>query len=68
MIKNTHSLVGTTVEKTYTIPEIAAILKISVRKAYMLCKETKEFKVIHIGRCVRVKKDSFDQWFSQSAD
>ena len=42
--------------------EIALMLRISKRKAYELCKSTKEFKVIYIGRNVRVVKDSFDQW------
>ena len=52
-------------EKTYTVPEIARILKISTRKAYELCSNTTEFQVIRLGRCVRVKKQSFDIWFDR---
>lgn len=52
-------------EKTYTVPEIARILKISTRKAYELCSSTKDFQVIRLGRCVRVKKSSFDGWFDR---
>lgn len=50
-------------KQTYTIQEISEILGVSVRTAYNLCKTTKDFKVIHIGRCVRVNKESFDKWF-----
>lgn len=57
--------VETAEELTYTIPEIAQILKISKRKAYTLCNHTKDFRVLHLGRCIRVKKDSFDRWFNQ---
>ena len=46
----------------YTPQEIAQMLKISKRKAYELCKNTKDFKVIHIGRSVRIVKESFDRW------
>ncbi len=50
-------------ERTYTVPEIAGILKIKIRSAYALCSRNPPFQVIHIGRSVRVKKDSFDRWF-----
>ena len=48
----------------YTPQDIAVILKLSRRKAYDLCSHTKDFKVVRIGRNVRVIKDSFDEWFS----
>lgn len=48
----------------YTPQDIANILKISKRKAYDLCKDSKDFKVIHVGRNVRVVKDSFDKWLA----
>ena len=58
----------TTRNQTYTVEEIAAMLKLSRRKAYDLCAKTSDFKVIHIGRCVRVNKISFDEWFEHGGE
>ena len=44
--------------------EIAKSWAISSRAAYNLCKSTKDFKVIRIGKSVRVNKQSFDSWFA----
>ena len=44
----------------YKVEEIAQILAISSRAAYNLCKSTKDFKVIRIGKSIRVNKQSFD--------
>lgn len=63
MTKEHQSETNSVSAKTYTVKEVALMLKISVRKAYLFCEETKDFKVIHIGRSVRVHKDSFDAWF-----
>jgi len=52
-------------KRTYTVPEIARMLSISERTAYNLCKTTTAFKVISLGRNVRIHKQSFDEWFSQ---
>lgn len=53
------------VQRTYTAEQIATILGISVRKAYMICETTTDFKVIRIGkRCIRVHKESFDEWLN----
>lgn len=49
----------------YTPQEIAALLKISTRKAYDLCKQGKDFKVIRVGKSVRVVKESFDKWLAE---
>lgn len=50
--------------KTYTAEQVAAILGVSVRKVYILCETTKDFKVIRMGkRCMRIHKESFDRWF-----
>ncbi len=67
MEKNTNAMPiqSNVVERTYTIPEIAEILKIKTRTAYALCSQNPPFKVIHIGRSVRVKKASFDRWFEE---
>ena len=59
-----NNCMATQVQRTYTVKEIAQILGISIRKAYDLCATTDKFKVIHIGkRCVRVHKESFEEWF-----
>lgn len=48
-------------KKTYSVQEIANILQISKSKSYELCKE-EHFKIIRIGRIIRVSKPSFDEW------
>lgn len=48
-------------KKTYSVQEIADILQISKSKSYELCKE-KQFKIIRIGRIIRISKPSFDEW------
>jgi excisionase family DNA binding protein len=48
-------------KRTYSVPEIAAILQIGRSKAYDLCKEN-QFAVIRVGKSVRISKKSFDSW------
>jgi len=48
-------------KKTYSVLEIADILQISKSKAYELCREP-EFKVVRLGRTIRISKVSFDNW------
>ena len=60
-MKNTQPL-------TYTVQEVATMLQISIRKAYLFCEETQYFKVIRIGKSVRVHKKSFDSWFGTTND
>ena len=50
----------------YRVEEIAQLLAISSRAAYNLCKSTKDFKVIRIGKSVRVNKQSFDHWLASA--
>ena len=64
---NVNEIRGRTVQQTYTAEQIAEILGVSVRKAYNICETSKEFKIIRLGkRCLRIHKESFDQWFNQS--
>ena len=52
-------------QQSYTVEQIANILNISIRKAYYLCDETDKFIGKRIGkRCLRVNKQSFDNWFN----
>ena len=48
-------------KRTYTVLEIAGLLRISKSKAYELCKQDL-FRIIRIGRSVRVSKASFDSF------
>ena len=51
------------VQRTYTAEQISKILGVSLRKAYDICETATEFKVLRFGkRCVRVHKESFDNW------
>ena len=55
-----------TVQRTYTAEQVADILGVSIRKAYYLCENTSDFKVIRLGkRCLRIHKESFDKWFNE---
>ena len=56
--------INTITADVYTPQDIAVILKISRRKAYSLYETAKDFKVIRIGRNVRVNKESFDKWLA----
>ena len=50
-------------KKTYSVQEIAEILDISRTKAYELCKDP-EFRIIRLGRTIRISKVSFDEWLN----
>ena len=44
-----------------TVLEMADLLKISRSKAYSLIKE-KDFPLVKIGKCIRIKKDELFKW------
>lgn len=46
---------------TYTVDEIAKLLGIGRNKAYQLV-DSDEFKVIRLGKSIRVVKSSFHEW------
>lgn len=50
-------------KKTYSVHEIAQILQISRSKAYELCRQP-DFKVVRLGRTIRISKTSFDSWLN----
>ena len=50
--------------ETYTPQEIADILRMNVRCVYNLLKTTDAFRVLHLGRTIRIHKPSFDLWLS----
>lgn len=55
---------NSTIEKlTYTVKEVSLILGLPVRSAYNFLNNTKDFKVMKIGKRILVQKKSFDEWF-----
>ena len=54
-------------KRTYTVLEVAESLRISKSKAYELCGQGL-FRIIRIGRSVRVSKASFDEWLDKQMD
>ena len=48
-------------KRTYSVVEVQEILGICRRKAYELCNSD-AFKVIRVGRTLRISKSSFDYW------
>lgn len=46
---------------TYTVYEIAEILKISHTSAYKLIREG-HFKTVRIGSAIRISRKSFEDW------
>ncbi|MCC8076896.1 helix-turn-helix domain-containing protein [Cloacibacillus sp.] len=51
-------------KRTYSVEEVRELLGISRRKAYELCNSGC-FRVIRVGRTIRVSKSSFDYWLDQ---
>lgn len=47
-----------------TVLEMANLLKISRSKAYSLTKE-KNFPIVKIGKCIRIKKEELFQWLNK---
>ena len=54
-------------KRTYSVDEIRTILNIGRRKAYELCNSG-EFKIVRIGRTIRISKLSFDKWLENITD
>lgn len=54
-----------TEKRTYSVQEVSKILQISRSKAYQLC-DGKEFRVLKLGRLVRISKISFDEWLERN--
>jgi len=63
-IKDEQPQVRSTLQKTYTVQEIAEILGIPVRSAYNICAENAPFKIKRLGRTIRISKESFDDWMN----
>jgi len=57
---------ATIIKRSYSVTEIIEMLGISRKKAYELCNSGC-FKVVRIGRAIRVSKASFDEWLDQQS-
>lgn len=53
-------------KRTYRVEEIAEILDIGRAAAYGLTKMG-YFKIVKIGKSIRISKKSFDEWLDQYA-
>ena len=51
----------------YKVSEIAELLQIGRVEAYRLVKEDR-FRVVRIGRCIRIPKNSFDAWLNHEKE
>lgn len=49
---------------TYMVKDIARILNVSITTGYAIVKEG-NFKVIRIGRVIRISKQSFHKWLDE---
>ena len=60
-----HNTCSNSCQRIYTAEQVAEILGVSVRKAYYLCENTDNFRVIRLGkRCLRIHKESFNSWLN----
>jgi excisionase family DNA binding protein len=66
-IMQSNNIDENTNKRSYTVNEIAALLQISKSKAYELCKQN-IFRIIKVGRSVRISKNSFDEWLDCQND
>ena len=48
--------------RAYTVEDIAEILGIGRSSAYSLVKQN-HFKIVRIGKNIRISRKSFDDWF-----
>lgn len=64
--RNESSTTSTAGKRTYTVVEVMEILGVSRKKAYELCNSG-SFKIVRIGRSIRVSKSSFDEWLDKQS-
>lgn len=64
--RNESSTNSTAGKRTYTVVEVMEILGVSRKKAYELCNSG-SFKIVRIGRSIRVSKSSFDEWLDNQS-
>jgi hypothetical protein len=55
------------VKRVYSVTEIMGILSISKTAAYAFVENDPPFKVVKVGKSIRILKNSFDEWLNQGA-
>ena len=53
---------------SYTVKDICRILNISRTATYEFINDNPPFRVLHVGKCIRINKDGFDVWFNGTQD
>ena len=48
---------------SYTVKDICRILNLSRTATYEFINSNPPFRVLHVGKCIRIPQDSFDNWF-----
>ena len=59
---------NTTTPVSYTVKDICHILNLSRTATYEFINANPPFRVLHVGTCIRIPKDSFDSWFNGTQD
>ena len=54
---------NTTTPVSYTVKDICHILNLSRTATYEFINANPPFRVLHVGKCIRIPRDSFDNWF-----
>jgi len=52
--------------RTFTVPEVAAMLDVNVIKCYELARRP-DFPAIRIGRRIVIPRDAFFRWLDEAA-
>lgn len=47
-----------------TVKDLARIMQLSPSAAYRMARNTKDFKVLRIGKSIRIHKQSFYSWLN----
>ena len=53
----------TVAKRTYTVAEVIDILDVNRKFFFEQCNSG-SFKIVHIGRSIRVSKETFDAWLN----
>lgn len=67
MADENYCVKGQEKKRVYSVDEITNILNISRSAAYELCRDA-PFKVVKIGKCIRISKHSFDSWLDSKVN
>lgn len=49
---------------SYTVKDICRILNLSRTATYEFINSNPPFRVLHVGKCIRIPQESFENWFN----